>query len=240
MVAVSLKKKDSRAFSFDIVPSGQIDNLTIVKTPTAEYPSDFTGGFIMINTKEIPSENSYNISAGLSYNNEAHFQSFLLNRRNSQWYTKKITPWGDWKASADMAHRWNLSGRKLGMIAAVNYSNEYRTNHSMQNNLFGLYDVSHDQPNYLRHSTDDQYNLNTRLGAMVNFTLLSKDGNSKYELKNIFNRLTNTRYTWRDGISAQSNLEKSAEYYYRSRTVYNGQLTGKHTFSGDALDWSVG
>ena len=238
--AVPSSEADSRAFSFDIVPSGQIDNLTIVKTPTAEYPSDFTGGFIMINTKEIPSENSYNISAGLSYNNEAHFQSFLLNRRNSQWYTKKITPWGDWKASADMAHRWNLSGRKLGMIAAVNYSNEYRTNHSMQNNLFGLYDVSHDQPNYLRHSTDDQYNLNTRLGAMVNFTLLSKDGNSKYELKNIFNRLTNTRYTWRDGISAQSNLEKSAEYYYRSRTVYNGQLTGKHTFSGDALDWSVG
>ena len=238
--AVPSSEADSRAFSFDIVPSGQIDNLTIVKTPTAEYPSDFTGGFIMINTKEIPSENSYNISAGLSYNNEAHFQSFLLNRRNSQWYTKKSTPWGDWKASADMAHRWNLSGRKLGMIAAVNYSNEYRTNHSMQNNLFGLYDVSHDQPNYLRHSTDDQYNLNTRLGAMVNFTLLSKDGNSKYELKNIFNRLTNTRYTWRDGISAQSNLEKSAEYYYRSRTVYNGQLTGKHTFSGDALDWSVG
>ncbi len=238
--AVPSSEADSRAFSFDIVPSGQIDNLTIVKTPTAEYPSDFTGGFIMINTKEIPSENSYNISAGLSYNNEAHFQSFLLNRRNSQWYTKKITPWGDWKASADMAHRWNLSGRKLGMIAAVNYSNEYRTNHSMQNNLFGLYDVSHDQPNYLRHSTDDQYNLNTRLGAMVNFTLLSKDGNSKYELKNIFNRLANTRYTWRDGISAQSNLEKSAEYYYRSRTVYNGQLTGKHTFSGDALDWSVG
>ena len=234
--AVPSSEADSRAFSFDIVPSGQIDNLTIVKTPTAEYPSDFTGGFIMINTKEIPSENSYNISAGLSYNNEAHFQSFLLNRRNSQWYTKKITPWGDWKASADMAHRWNLSGRKLGMIAAVNYSNEYRTNHSMQNNLFGLYDVSHDQPNYLRHSTDDQYNLNTRLGAMVNFTLLSKDGNSKYELKNIFNRLTNTRYTWRDGISAQSNLEKSAEYYYRSRTVYNGQLTGKHTFSGDALE----
>ena len=238
--AVPSSEADSRALSFDIVPSGQIDNLTIVKTPTAEYPSDFTGGFIMINTKEIPSENSYNISAGLSYNNEAHFQSFLLNRRNSQWYTKKSTPWGDWKASADMAHRWNLSGRKLGMIAAVNYSNEYRTNHSMQNNLFGLYDVSHDQPNYLRHSTDDQYNLNTRLGAMVNFTLLSKDGNSKYELKNIFNRLTNTRYTWRDGISAQSNLEKSAEYYYRSRTVYNGQLTGKHTFSGDALDWSVG
>ena len=41
-------------------------------------------------------------------------------------------------------------------------------------------------------------------------------------------------------MSAQSNLERSAEYYYRSRTTYNGQLTGKHTFTSDALDWSIG
>ena len=29
-------------------------------------------------------------------------------------------------------------------------------------------------------------------------------------------------------------------YYYRSRTTYTGQITGRHTLSGDALDWSVG
>ena len=79
-----------------------------------------------------------------------------------------------------------------------------------------------------------------RLGAMLNFTFLSKDGNHKYQLKNIFNQLATSRYTWRDGVSAQSNLERSAEYYYRSRTTYNGQLTGKHTFTSDALDWSIG
>ena len=75
---------------------------------------------------------------------------------------------------------------------------------------------------------------------MLNFTFLSKDGNHKYQLKNIFNQLATSRYTWRDGVSAQSNLERSAEYYYRSRTTYNGQLTGKHTFTSDALDWSIG
>ena len=37
------------------VPSSQIDNLTIVKVMDAEYPSDYTGGFIIIN-KEIPEE----------------------------------------------------------------------------------------------------------------------------------------------------------------------------------------
>lgn len=75
---------------------------------------------------------------------------------------------------------------------------------------------------------------------MLNFTFLSESGNNKYQLKNIFNQIGNNRYTRREGVSAQANLENSAEYYYRSRTTYNGQLTGKHTFSGNTLDWSVG
>ncbi len=49
--AVPSSEADSRAFSFDMIPSGQIDNLTIVKTPAAEYPADYTGGFIQVNTK---------------------------------------------------------------------------------------------------------------------------------------------------------------------------------------------
>ena len=116
----------------------------------------------------------------------------------------------------------------------------YRTYTDMENNLYGIYDAVNDKPNYLRHSVDDQYNNNVRLGAMLNLTFLSKDGNHKYQLKNIFNQLATSRYTWRDGVSAQSNLERSAEYYYRSRTTYNGQFTGKHTFTSDALDWSIG
>ena len=44
--AVPSSEPDSRAFSFDIIPSSQIDNMVIVKSPAAEYPADFTGGFI--------------------------------------------------------------------------------------------------------------------------------------------------------------------------------------------------
>ena len=74
---------------------------------------------------------------------------------------------------------------------------------------------------------------------MLNLALLSKSGNNKYELKNIFNRLVNERYTDRTGIDAQSNNEIGAEYYYRSRITYNTQLTGKHDFTDDQLEWSA-
>lgn len=284
--AVPSSEADSRAFSFDIIPSSQIDNLTIVKSPTAEYPADYSGGFIIVNTKEIPAENSFNIAVGGNWNTSSAFQNFsyskgsgtdflgfdnglrslnggihaalnpqlnangkpvgdyatslLGNGLNNDWLVKNRKPLGDLKLATSLNQRWMLGGRTLGMLAALNYTNEYRTYENMENNLYGIYDAANDKPNYLRHSVDDQYNNNVRLGAMLNFTFLSKDGNHKYQLKNIFNQLATSRYTWRDGVSAQSNLERSAEYYYRSRTTYNGQLTGKHTFTSDALDWSIG
>jgi hypothetical protein len=276
--AVPSSEADSRAFSFDIIPSSQIDNLTIVKTPSAEYPADYSGGFIMVNTKSIPTENAFTFSIGGNYNDATDFKSFqyakgsvtdflgfdgglrsmngginsilkgiddsgtdlLHNGFNNNWHVSRMHPAGDLKLNASYNHYWNIDGRHAGMIAALNYTNEFRSYENMKNNLYGVYDVANDKCNYLRHSTDNQYNHNVRLGAMLNMTVLSKNGNNKYELKNIFNQLGNDRYTFRNGISAQADQEESAEYYYRSRTTFNTQITGKHTLSHDVLDWSTG
>ena len=76
---------------------------------------------------------------------------------------------------------------------------------------------------------------------MLNLTYVPASGNSRYEFKNIFNQLGKDRYTYRKGTDAQSDYEESAEYYYQSRTTYNGQFTGKHTWGDmDKLDWSAG
>ena len=74
--AVPSSEADSRAFSFDIIPSSQIDNLTIVKSPSAEYPADYSGGFIIVNTKEIPTENNLTFSVGGNWNTSSAFQRF--------------------------------------------------------------------------------------------------------------------------------------------------------------------
>ena len=254
--AVPSSEADSRAFSFDIIPSSQIDNLVIVKSPSAEYPADFTGGFIQINTKDIPSQNSFSVSVGGNWNDATDFKSFryanlssdyindgkvdlLGSGLNNNWRVKRRKPIGDLKLGADWSRRWTVGESKLGMVGAVNYTNETRSYSDMINNLFGVYDSANDRSNYLRHSNDNQYNNNTRIGAMLNLALLSKSGNNKYELKNIFNSLTNKRYTDRSGINAQSDNEIGAEYYYRSRITYNTQLTGKHTFTDDNLEWSA-
>lgn len=237
--AAPSSEADSRAFSFDIIPSAQIDNLMIIKSPSPEYPADFTGGFININTKDIPSRNAFSVTAGTSFNDQTCGRVFT-SKNEDDWRTSTSRPVADLKASCDwsLRHRWQ--GYSLGMTGALNYTNEHRLVSDMQNNLFGVYDLAADRSNYLRRSTDEQSNHNQRLGGMLNFTLLSPSGDNKYEFKNIVNAITNDRYTWRTGLSAQSNREASAEYYRRKRLTYNAQFTGKHTLSEqDKADWSA-
>ena len=74
--AVPSSEADSRAFSFDIIPSSQLDNIVIVKSPAPEYPSDFTGGFVMIKTKYQPTHSGFDISMGTSINDMTHFRDF--------------------------------------------------------------------------------------------------------------------------------------------------------------------
>jgi hypothetical protein len=189
--AVPSSEADSRAFSFDIIPSSQIDNLTIVKSPTAEYPADYSGGFIIVNTKEIPAENSFNIAVGGNWNTSSAFKDFsyskgsgtdflgfdnglrnlnggihatlnpqldangkpvgdyatslLGNGFNNDWLIKNKKPLGDLKLAASLNQRWMLGGRTLGMLAALNYTNEYRTYENMENNLYGIYDAANDK-----------------------------------------------------------------------------------------------
>ena len=78
--AVPSSEADSRAFSFDIVPSAQIENIMIMKSPSPEIPADFTGGFIKISTKDTPEKNQYMLSYGVSVNDRTHFRNFKYNK----------------------------------------------------------------------------------------------------------------------------------------------------------------
>ena len=75
--AVPSSEADQRAFSFDVIPSSQVDNLQIVKSPAPEYPADFSGGFIKIETKEVPNRNTASLSIGASVNDRTHFRDFF-------------------------------------------------------------------------------------------------------------------------------------------------------------------
>lgn len=280
--AVPSSEADARAFSFDILPTSQLDNLQVVKSASPEYPADFTGGFILIETKDVPDSNGFSLSLGGNVNDRTHFRNFRAakgsgtdflgfdnglrslkggihaalqsdngqagnysltgNGLNNDWTVRNHTPASDLSLGLNAHHRWTRdNGSTWALLGTANYSNFYRSYLDMSNHLYGSYDQTNDRPNYLHRYTDDQYNHNVRLGAMLNLTYVSPSGNHRYEWKNIFNQLGKDRYTDRQGMNAQNEQERQAEYYYQSRSTYNGQFTGRHAWNGqDELDWSAG
>lgn len=71
---------DSRAFSFDVLPSSLIDNMMVYKSPSAELPADFSGGFVRLMTKNVPEGNTFNVSYQLGFNTNATFRDFQLTK----------------------------------------------------------------------------------------------------------------------------------------------------------------
>jgi len=67
---------DVKAFSFDIIPSSMIENIMIFKSPAAELPADFSGGFVRISTKNLPEKNGAFFSYGTGFSENTTFGDF--------------------------------------------------------------------------------------------------------------------------------------------------------------------
>lgn len=59
---------DRKTFAFDIFPSDIIDNITIIKSASAEYPGSFAGGLILVNLKDVPDKNYFAFKTGAGIN----------------------------------------------------------------------------------------------------------------------------------------------------------------------------
>lgn len=75
---------DKRAFSFDAIPSGLIDNILIYKSPAPELPADFAGAAINIQTRNVADANSFSLTYGSRYNEGATFSKDFLTHEGSK------------------------------------------------------------------------------------------------------------------------------------------------------------
>jgi len=277
--SVPSTEADSRSFSFDILPSSQLESIMIVKSQSAEIPSDFSGGFVKITTGSMPEISESTISYGMGLNSVAHFNDQYRSRgyitdiiginggqralkgvvpprldNNNTSLVTEVTKSGfsnDWdllkgKALPDQrltlmfGRAYDLKrGYKMGIAAAMNYTRSSQTYKDMTNARFGVYNINTDEPEYIYKYTDNQYSLDSRIGGMVNITIMS--GKNKIEFRNMLNIMGKNRYTSREGwqnISAKY-IQQKQEYLYTNRTIYTGQLSGSHRFSKRILDWNI-
>lgn len=74
---------DRNTLQLDIFPTTILDNIQVVKSFTPESSADFTGGFVDIVTKDIPSKLEFDISVGMGYNASMHFKDDALTSQSS-------------------------------------------------------------------------------------------------------------------------------------------------------------
>jgi len=75
---------DRNTIQMDIFPTNILDNVIVIKSASAEYPADFTGGVIDIVTKDFPSKKEASIALGLGYNPDMHFNKDYLTYSGSK------------------------------------------------------------------------------------------------------------------------------------------------------------
>lgn len=75
-ILLTSTEPDRKTFSFDLIPANMIDNLVINKAFVPEYPGEWAGGLIQVNTKDIPSTNSFNIQVGTGFNSQTIGNTF--------------------------------------------------------------------------------------------------------------------------------------------------------------------
>lgn len=75
---------DKRAFSFDAIPSGLIDNILIYKSPAPELPGDFAGAAIDVQTKSAADINNFSLSYGARYSENTTFNPDFQTHQGSK------------------------------------------------------------------------------------------------------------------------------------------------------------
>lgn len=79
-ILLTSTEPDRKTFSFDLIPSSMIDNIVINKAFVPEYPGEWAGGLIQVNTKDIPSKGFFNVQVGGGFNTQTTGKEFYLDK----------------------------------------------------------------------------------------------------------------------------------------------------------------
>lgn len=67
---------DRKSFAFDIFPTNVLDNILIMKTGQPDLPSEWSGGLIQLNTRDIPEKSFFTVNYGISFTEQTTFKPY--------------------------------------------------------------------------------------------------------------------------------------------------------------------
>ena len=254
---------DVRSFSFDLVPSNQIDRVLVFKSPSADLPGDFAGGVVKVFLKSVPDEDRLTIDYGVSYRQNATFENFKRPNTGDLYFTGFNT--GEHNLPVNFPS--NLNTASAGWVNAAG--------HAVNNNWTPVSNTaSPDQK--LNIYSSKRFNINNKL--LGNITAVSysnskthnavfrgnydpADFNPNYSYDDDqynYNVRLGIVHNWAFKLDENNTFEfknlfnqlSTSQYINRTgidnstqvantalnllyRGIYSGQLSGTHKFYGD-------
>lgn len=148
MPSTELNRKN---FSFDIIPSNIIDNITVYKTITPDMSAEFGGGLVNVETKAIPTENFFTVNVGGSINDNTTGKPFLSLKLDKEYLGRpsdhrELFGKLDWKDLKSI--RAQTAGRTQQDAGSFNFHYPLKKGDVMSNN-WGVYQMNaHPSQNY--------------------------------------------------------------------------------------------
>ncbi|MCO5275964.1 MAG: TonB-dependent receptor [Flavobacteriales bacterium] len=127
-----------------------------------------------------------------------------------------------------------------GTVTSIDLSNT-SSSYTAQNLNYNSFDAASGKNDTIYHFTDRENIRTARLGVMHNWSALIGTG-TKLEFRNLFNQVGQNQTTVRTGQNMEAGFdERDFAFRYTQRTLYSGQLQGRHDLMEDRthLDWTL-
>jgi TonB-dependent receptor len=277
---------DSKAFSFDLIPSNMLDRMLVYKSGSPELPGEFAGAVVGITTKGAVDENSFSVSLSGSFranttgkqvalgqdqgkldwlgvddggrklpsvfpNANLRTLSFANSTEQNQlitatkslpntWGTRNLTAMPDFRLNVDFSRIIRVGSKKIDNITSVSYA---MTNQrlELEQNYYDVFSSAAQKSTARYRFNDVRFTQTNRLGAVSNFSFDINQSN-RIEFKNFYNQQGQNQSTFRTGTDDVQGFDvKNQSLNYFARSIYSGQLSGKHGISNAVnFNWTLG
>ena len=240
---------DRRAFSFDIIPSGLIDNIIVSKSATANLPGDFAGGIVQITTKDV-SNDFFSLGLGMNYGAVSTSQNFKLvdyTRFPIQFpstYTYRVSTNTEKRNYTSLIN--SPSAKQFKSTPNLNGSMSFGLKRNKWNFLFSSTARNTFQLNYIdrqdyQSSTELAYKYKdtsfSKIQLLNALTNITYTGKNRYSWKTLFNHQVEQTYLTRNGENYDNVQDvRSTASNNIIKTLINSQFDGKIK----SLDFNIG
>ncbi len=160
---------------------------------------------------------------------------------NKIWSADPMTAPLDNRLSIGLAGKFNIGKTRFSNITSLNYSNTYETRRVFRANYFA-YDTIQDRSDTAYYYNDRVYSNASKLGVLHNWAVSFGNGHL-LEFRNLYNQSGTSMTTLSDGKDYYGgSTVRSQELNYMNRSLYAGQLGGRHKFNKEKInfDWTLG